>query len=45
MFDAFERAVAVMRGNDRGRPAPRPQQQAAPFNSAMADALKGLKRG
>ena len=26
--------------------APRPQpQQAAPFNSAMADALKGLKRG
>ena len=33
------------RGNDRGRPAPRPQQQAAPFNSAMADALKGLKRG
>jgi uncharacterized protein len=38
------------RGNDRGRantPPPRPQQkqQAAPFNSAMADALKGLKRG
>ncbi|HOZ24545.1 MAG TPA: Tex family protein, partial [Thermomonas sp.] len=34
------------RGNDRNRPhVPRPQQQAAPFNSAMADALKGLKRG
>ncbi len=39
------------RGNDRGRanaPVPRPQAQpakAAPFNSAMADALKGLKRG
>ena len=36
------------RGNDRGRatsPPPRPQAQAAPFNSAMADALKGLKRG
>ena len=27
------------------RAAPRPQPQAAPFNSAMADALKGLKRG
>ncbi|WP_374012625.1 Tex family protein [Pseudoxanthomonas koreensis] len=27
----------------RGGPA-RPQQQAAPFNSAMADALKGLRR-
>ncbi|MEO5962092.1 MAG: Tex family protein [Thermomonas sp.] len=26
-------------------PAARPQTQAAPFNSAMADALKGLKRG
>ncbi|QIL20771.1 Tex family protein [Thermomonas sp. HDW16] len=34
------------RGNDRGRGnAPKPQQQATPFNSAMADALKGLKRG
>ena len=34
------------RGHDRNRAnAPRPQQQAAPFNSAMADALKGLKRG
>ena len=34
------------RGNDRVRGnAPKPQQQAAPFNSAMADALKGLKRG
>ncbi len=36
------------RGGDRGRGgnAPRaPQQQAAPFNSAMADALKGLRRG
>ena len=34
------------RGNDRNRAnPPRPQQQAAPFNSAMADALKGLKRG
>ena len=34
------------RGNDRGRPAAqRPQPQAAPFNSALADALKGLKRG
>ena len=33
------------RDGDRGRPAPRPQAQAAPFNSAMADALKGLKRG
>ena len=36
------------RGNDRGRsnsPPPRVQQQAAPFNSAMAEALKGLKRG
>ncbi|HSD17812.1 MAG TPA: Tex family protein [Thermomonas sp.] len=35
------------RGNDRGRAAtpPKPQAQAAPFNSAMADALKGLKRG
>ena len=35
------------RGNDRGRAntPPKPQQQAAPFNSAMADALKGLKRG
>ncbi len=34
------------RGNDRARSnAPKPQQQAAPFNSAMADALKGLKRG
>ena len=36
------------RGNDRGRapsPPPRQQAQAAPFNSAMADALKGLKRG
>ncbi len=34
-------------GHERGRaPAPRaPQQAAAPFNSAMADALKGLKRG
>ena len=32
-------------GGDRGRQPPRPQQQAAPFNSAMADALKGLKRG
>ena len=34
-------------GNHRGRPTPppRPQAQAAPFNSAMADALKGLKRG
>ena len=31
--------------NDRSRPAPRPQPQAAPFNSAMADALKGFKRG
>ncbi|MGV8923002.1 MAG: Tex family protein [Thermomonas sp.] len=34
-------------GNDprhRG-PAPRLQTQAAPFNSAMADAFKGLKRG
>ena len=33
-------------GHERGRgPAPRaPQQAAAPFNSAMADALKGLKR-
>ena len=35
------------RGHDRarGNPARPPQQQAAPFNSAMADALKGLKRG
>ena len=35
------------RGNDRGRAntPPKPQAQAAPFNSAMADALKGLKRG
>jgi len=35
------------RGNDRGRTnaPPKPQVQAAPFNSAMADALKGLKRG
>ena len=35
------------RGNDRGRanPPPKSQAQAAPFNSAMADALKGLKRG
>jgi uncharacterized protein len=37
------------RGNERpnqrdNRPAPRPQAQAAPFNSAMADALRGLKR-
>ncbi len=32
------------RPDARNRPAPRPQQQAAPFNSAMADALKGLKR-
>ena len=32
-------------GNDRNRQPPRPQQQAAPFNSAMANALKGLKRG
>ena len=34
------------RGNEpRQRPpAARPQMQAAPFNSAMADALKGLKR-
>ncbi|MBB6065493.1 Tex family protein [Pseudoxanthomonas broegbernensis] len=30
-------------GNARGG-ASRPQQQAAPFNSAMADALKGLRR-
>ena len=35
------------RGNDRNRGGggARPQQQAAPFNSAMADALKGLRRG
>ncbi len=35
------------RGGDRGGrgQAARPQQQAAPFNSAMADALKGLRRG
>jgi uncharacterized protein len=35
------------RGSDRGRTnaPPKPQAQAAPFNSAMADALKGLKRG
>ena len=34
------------RGNDRGRANTPPKpQQAAPFNSAMADALKGLKRG
>ncbi|ADV28792.1 Tex-like protein [Pseudoxanthomonas suwonensis 11-1] len=36
------------RGGDRGgrggNPARAPQQQAAPFNSAMADALKGLRR-
>ena len=32
------------RQDARNRTAPRPQQQAAPFNSAMADALKGLKR-
>ena len=33
------------RGQDRSRGgAARPQQQAAPFNSAMADALKGLRR-
>jgi len=33
------------RGNDRNRGGARPQPQAAPFNSAMADALKGLRRG
>ena len=35
------------RGQDRGRAntPPRPQQHAAPMNTAMADALKGLKRG
>ena len=35
------------RGNDRSRAntPPKQQVQAAPFNSAMADALKGLKRG
>jgi uncharacterized protein len=34
------------RGNERARTSPsRPAAQAAPFNSAMADALKGLKRG
>ena len=35
------------RGNERGRgnASRPPQQQATPFNSAMADALKGLKRG
>ncbi|GHB94894.1 Tex family protein [Thermomonas carbonis] len=38
------------RGDDRGRAntqprAPQQKTQAAPFNSAMADALKGLKRG
>ncbi|MES5813695.1 Tex family protein [Pseudoxanthomonas sp. Soil82] len=35
------------RGNDRNRGGggnARPAQQAAPFNSAMADALKGLRR-
>jgi uncharacterized protein len=38
------------RGNDRNqdrgaRPAPRPQQAAPALNTAMADALKGLRRG
>ena len=38
------------RGNDRHqergpRPAPRPQQAAPALNTAMADALKGLRRG
>jgi uncharacterized protein len=48
--------VGEARSDDRGprrddrnsRPAPKAMQaaqQKAPFNSAMADALKGLKRG
>ena len=40
-------ATRDARGNDRNRGGggnARPAQQAAPFNSAMADALKGLRR-
>ncbi|AKC86823.1 Tex family protein [Pseudoxanthomonas suwonensis] len=37
-------ATRDARGNDRNRGGARPQVQAAPFNSAMADALKGLRR-
>ena len=53
MDDPIGEARSDARGSDRGprrderasRPAPRPAaQQQAPFNSAMADALKGLKR-
>ena len=40
----------AVRGNDRNqdrgaRPAPRPQQAAPALNTALADALKGLRRG
>ncbi|TLX21248.1 Tex family protein [Thermomonas fusca] len=53
MDDPVGEARSDVRGSDRGqrrderanRPAARPAvQQQAPFNSAMADALKGLKR-
>jgi uncharacterized protein len=40
--DAGSRGGNERGSNDRGRPAPR--QQAAPFDSAIADALKGLRR-